>query len=160
MIKGLIYIFFRMRKLNTVIVGDFPEGSSISLINTTKGYDVEIRYYRGSSLHRFLLSGNVSDMGIVRRQSSDGSLSALESGIIGGSIASMPGFLGAYLTAKEADAVIFYCTLKDGRSFYGYCTRMFYEKAAGTVLKRNRLQARGCLFPALMLPVMIFKKIF
>ncbi len=160
--QRISHIFFStiMRNINSVIGGDLPEGSSIDIVSRAKGYEIEIRYYRASSLHRLLLSANVSDIRIIRTESSDGSLSPLESGIIGGSVASTPGFLGAYLTAKEPDAVIFVCNLKDGRCFYGYCSRVFYEKMAAILFPKNKLRHAGCMATLSVMALYIFKKIF
>jgi hypothetical protein len=158
----IFYIFFSliMRNINRVIGGDLPEGSSIDLVSGTKGYDIEIRYYRESRLQKLSLSEKVSDMRIIRTENSDGSLSPLESGIIGGSVASTPGFLGAYLTAKEPDAVIFLCNLKDGRHFYGYCSLPFYEKMAAVLLPKNKQRGGGCMVILLMPALFLCKKIF
>jgi hypothetical protein len=149
-----------MKQLNTVIGGDFPEGSSIDLLKTSKGYAVEIRDRGSGSLHRFSLSADVSEIRPMRSENMDGSLSPLESGIIGGAVASYPGFLGAYLTAKEPDAFVFLCRLKDGRQFYGYCSRAFYEKMARAFSQGRDLSVGCCMSSLILIPFCFLKKIF
>lgn len=95
---------------------------------------------------------------IIRTQGADGSLTPLESGIIGGSVASLPGFLGAYLTAKQPEGVVFLCRLKDGRHFYGYCTRLLYENIINIVFKRKNMDTGCCMLSLLLAAFYFFKK--
>jgi hypothetical protein len=148
-----------MENKGKVAGGDFPEGSSIDLVRTGRGYNVQVSYREGSSRRSFLLKGKVHSLKVLRDQMPDGSLSPLESGIIGGSVTGIPGFLGAYLSAKEPDGVIFLCMLIDGRHFYGYCSRLFYENMRSILTGKKKYYQSGCLVSVFSAALFMVKKI-
>lgn len=105
-----------------IISGDFP----INAVLKPTGFllrDISIIWSEGFSLKAESLKGKIDRLELLDKKyypygSPDDSLTPLEGGIIGGSIAGLNGFLAGYMSLPDnQDAVIFICYLKDGRHF-------------------------------------------
>jgi len=115
---------------NEIIKGDFPQGSSIDFSNYLIKSDIEISWTEGWRVNSFNLRGNIHSIEIVdKSQIQDESLTPLEGGIIGGSVAGLNGFLAGYLSLDDDEgAVIFNCYLRDGRYFIARSSPEIYNK--------------------------------
>ena len=105
-----------------IISGDFPANAVLK----PTGFllqDISVIWSEGFSLKTESLKGKIERFELVDKNNyaynnTDGSLTPLEGGIIGGSVAGFKGFLAGYLSLPdEQNTVIFICYLKDGRHF-------------------------------------------
>ena len=105
-----------------IISGDFPTNAVLK----PTGFllrDISVIWSEGFSLKTESLKGKIERLKLLDKNnypfsSPDESLTPLEGGIIGGSVAGLNGFLAGYLSLPdEQNAVIFKCYLKDGRHF-------------------------------------------
>lgn len=105
-----------------IIGGDFP----INAVLKPTGFlmrDISVIWTEGFSLKTESLKGKIDRLELLDKNnypyfSPDDSLTPLEGGIIGGSVAGLNGFLAGYLSLPdEQGAVVFICYLKDGRYF-------------------------------------------
>ena len=105
-----------------IIGGDFP----INAVLKPTGFllrDISVIWTEGFSLKTESLKGKIDRLELLDKNnypyfSPDDSLTPLEGGIIGGSVAGLDGFLAGYLSLPdEQDAVVFICYLTDGRYF-------------------------------------------
>jgi hypothetical protein len=105
-----------------IISGDFPTNAVLK----PTGFllrDISVIWSEGFSLKTENLKGKIERLELLDKNnypynSTDESLTPLEGGIIGGSVAGLNGFLAGYLSLPDwQNAVIFICYLKDGRHF-------------------------------------------
>jgi len=105
-----------------IVEGDFPEGATLVSAGLP-AQDVEISWVDGLVPDKESLKGKIErieflDRGSLPIEFFNDSLTPLEGGIIGGSVAGYPGFLAGYLSLPDSrEAVLFMCHLSDGRYF-------------------------------------------
>jgi hypothetical protein len=105
-----------------IISGDFPAGAEIKPAGFLM-QDIAIIWSEGFTLKTESLRGKIErvellDKNNLSHELSGGGLTPLEGGIIGGSVASLNGFLAGYLSLPDNEnAVLMACYLKDGRYF-------------------------------------------
>ena len=105
-----------------IIDGDFPKGATLEPSGFLQ-QDVGIRWVEGWISKTESLKGKIKNIELLDRNNmpaeySGGSLTPLEGGIIGGSVAGYGGFLAGYLSLLDnEEAVLFMCHLTDGRYF-------------------------------------------
>ena len=105
-----------------IIDGDFPKGATLEPSGLF-AQDVEINWIEGWRIRRESLHGKIKNIELLDRgnlpiEFSGNSLTPLEGGIIGGSVAGYDGFLAGYLSLPDnEEAVLFACHLTDGRYF-------------------------------------------
>ena len=105
-----------------IISGDFPTNAVLK----PTGFllrDISVIWSEGFTLKTESLKSKIERLELLDKNnypysSPDESLTPLEGGIIGGSVAGLDGFLAGYLSLQDKqNAVIFICYLKDGRNF-------------------------------------------
>ena len=105
-----------------IVEGDFPKGSTLAPAGLF-AQDAEISWAEGWTFKAESLKGKIDkikllDRGSLPAEFSGDSLTPLEGGIIGGSVAGYDGFLAGYLSMPDSrEAVLFVCYLTDGRYF-------------------------------------------
>ncbi len=105
-----------------IVEGDFPKGSALGPAGLF-AQDAAVSWSEGWTTKSENLKGKIDkiellDRGSVPADFSGGSLTPLEGGIIGGSVAGYDGFLAGYLSTPDSqEAVLFACYLTDGRYF-------------------------------------------
>jgi hypothetical protein len=105
-----------------IVEGDFPKGATLEPSGLF-AQDVAVRWADGWASKSENLKGKIDkiellDRGSVPADFSGSSLTPLEGGIIGGSVAGYEGFLAGYLSLPgNQEAVLFSCYLTDGRYF-------------------------------------------
>jgi hypothetical protein len=105
-----------------IVEGDFPKGASLAPAGLF-AQDIEISWAEEWMSKSESLKGKIDkiellDKGSLPAEFSGDSLTPLEGGIIGGSVAGYDGFLAGYLSLPDSrEAVLFSCYLKDGRYF-------------------------------------------
>jgi hypothetical protein len=105
-----------------IISGDFPRNAVLKPTGFLM-QDISVIWSKGFSLKTESLKGKIERIELSDKNNpgysyTDGSLTPLEGGIIGGSVAGLNGFLAGYLSLPdERNAVFFICYLKDGRHF-------------------------------------------
>jgi hypothetical protein len=105
-----------------IVEGDFPKGSILASAGLIE-QNVEISWVDGWVSKTERLKDKIEKIELLDRGSrpadlSGDSLTPLEGGIIGGSIAGYDGFLAGYLSLPDSrEAVLFSCYLTDGRYF-------------------------------------------
>ena len=105
-----------------IISGDFPTNAVLK----PTGFllrDISVIWSEGFTLKTESLKSKIERLELLDKNnypysSPDESLTPLEGGIIGGSVAGLDGFLAGYLSLQDKqNAVIFICYLKDSRYF-------------------------------------------
>jgi hypothetical protein len=105
-----------------IVEGDFPKGAILAPAGLIE-QDAEISWVDGWISKTERLKDKIEkiellDRGMQPAEFSGNSLTPLEGGIIGGSIAGYDGFLAGYLSLPDSqEAVLFSCYLTDGRYF-------------------------------------------
>jgi hypothetical protein len=105
-----------------IVEGDFPKGATLAPSGLF-AQDVLITWAeswktRAESLKNKIDKIELLDKGSLPADFSGDSLTPLEGGIIGGSVAGYEGFLAGYLSLPDdQEAVLFSCYLTDGRYF-------------------------------------------
>jgi hypothetical protein len=105
-----------------IVEGDFPKGATLEpsglfaqdiIITWSEGWKT-----RTESIKSKIDKIELLDRGSVPADFTGSSITPLEGGIIGGSIAGYEGFLAGYLSLPDnQEAVLFSCYLIDGRYF-------------------------------------------
>ncbi len=98
-----------------IIEGDFPKGASPVLSGLLAQY-VEISWSEGWAGKSESLKGKIDkieflDRGSLPIEFSGDSLTPLEGGIIGGSVAGYDGFLAGYLSLPDSREGVLFCVL-------------------------------------------------
>jgi hypothetical protein len=121
-----------MENINIIINGDFPAGSKIETAGSFSNTDIFISWYEGFTLKNYSLKGTLSEIKVINKEEYSEGLSPLESGIIGGSVAGLDGFLAGYLMAPdEPSGIIISCKTYDGLSFTAFVSNDVYEAIIG-----------------------------
>lgn len=98
--------------VDTIIEGNFPKGARINLLESGS---IIISWLEGWKTKSYILNGQINRIEILKKKEG---LTRLEGGIIGGSVAGLPGFIGGYLSLEgDENNIVFVCYLKDGRYF-------------------------------------------
>jgi hypothetical protein len=114
------YIITHMK--GEIVEGDFPKGATLAPAGLIV-QDAEISWVDGWTSKTERLRDKIEkiellDRGSLPAEFSGNSLTPLEGGIIGGSVAGYDGFLAGYLSLPvNQEAALFSCYLTDGRYF-------------------------------------------
>lgn len=106
-----------------IVEGDFPKGATLAPAGLIE-QDAGVSWVDGWTSKTERLKDKIEKIELLDRGSSQSaefsgdSLTPLEGGIIGGSVAGYDGFLAGYLSLPDSrEAVLFSCYLTDGRYF-------------------------------------------
>jgi hypothetical protein len=105
-----------------IVEGDFPKGAALEPSGLF-AQDIIITWSEGWKTRTESIKSKIDKIELLDRGSlpadfSGSSLTPLEGGIIGGSVAGYEGFLAGYLSLPDnQEAVLFSCYLMDGRYF-------------------------------------------